>query len=140
MMMRFMHLQHICRFADYVVINVSSPNTKGLRDLQFDTSFLSQLIGSVQQERLSLINNNEQLSNRTGKLPPILVKIAPDMSEDQFDATVKALLDLNVDGIILSNTTVSRPSGLLSPGKYAVTFREETNNCSIYFLLMFRKG
>ncbi len=76
------------------------------------------MIKAVKEER----NNLNLLRNGTGKFPPILVKIAPDMTESQFEVTVSALIDLRVDGIILSNTTVTRPESLKSEGKIVINF------------------
>jgi dihydroorotate dehydrogenase len=86
--------------ADYVVINVSSPNTPGLRDLQ----------GEVQL-RAILRAVAEQVPRR----PPVLVKIAPDLSLDGLEAVVQTCIETEVQGLIVSNTTVSRPAGLRSP-------------------------
>ncbi|PXF41768.1 Dihydroorotate dehydrogenase (quinone), mitochondrial [Gracilariopsis chorda] len=88
--------------AEYVVVNVSSPNTPGLRSLQ-NTEQLTHLL-----RPLLLIR--DQLLYR----PPLLVKIAPDMCDQQLRDVCKVVRHLNVDGIIISNTTVSR-EGLKSP-------------------------
>lgn len=85
--------------ADYIVINVSSPNTPGLRDLQGEA-------------RLNAIL---QAVNRAVPFhPPLLVKIAPDLSDAGIDAVVETCAVAGVQGLIVSNTTISRPSGLLS--------------------------
>lgn len=96
--------------ADYIVINVSSPNTPGLRALQ-GRQQLQQLVDKVVEERNKL---------PAEKRPPVLVKIAPDLSEqDKIDvASVLARPKAGVDGLIVSNTTVSRPAELTSPHKY----------------------
>ncbi len=88
--------------ADYLAINVSSPNTVGLRRLQ-GREMLEILLKQICIERLSL---NVQ--------PPVLVKIAPDLSEDELDDAVGAILDAGMDGIIATNTTLSR-EGVRSP-------------------------
>jgi dihydroorotate dehydrogenase len=84
--------------ADYVVVNVSSPNTPGLRDLQA-TEKLRPLLRAV---RVAL----DQASPR--KRVPLLVKIAPDLADDDIDAIADLALDLGLDGIIATNTTISR--------------------------------
>lgn len=92
--------------ADYLVVNVSSPNTPGLRDMQGKQE-LEELIGKVSEER-------DKLSLSTK--PPLLVKIAPDLTEkDKQDISDVVLKKKGrVDGLIVSNTTVSRPSSLQS--------------------------
>jgi dihydroorotate dehydrogenase len=85
---------------DYVVINVSSPNTPGLRDLQGEAR-LRAILEAVARE----------VPNR----PKLLVKVAPDLPETGLQAVVDTALETGVDGLIVSNTTISRPAGLLSP-------------------------
>ena len=87
--------------ADYVAVNVSSPNTPGLRDLQ-DPRLLRDLLEALRDA-------GEQL----GHPRPLLVKLAPDLDTAMFDALLTALAD-SADGLILSNTTVVR-EGLRSP-------------------------
>lgn len=94
----------LARYADYLVINVSSPNTPGLRALQ-DKSELSRLVDAV---RAALPQPN----------PPVLVKIAPDLAEaDCRDIAEVALAGGAIDGLIISNTTVARPASLQSAHK-----------------------
>jgi len=92
--------------ADYLVINISSPNTPGLRSLQKKAE-LENLISQVLKAR-----NNLNLE----KLPPLLLKIAPDLSEEERKDIVDVILQdhCRVDGIIVSNTTISRPESLQS--------------------------
>jgi dihydroorotate dehydrogenase len=90
--------------ADYVVVNVSSPNTPGLRDLQ-ETEKLLPLLRAV---RTTL----DEASSR--RHVPLLVKIAPDLTNEEVDAIADLALGLNLDGIIATNTTVSR-DGLKDP-------------------------
>jgi dihydroorotate dehydrogenase len=87
------------KLVDYAVINVSSPNTPGLRDLQSETQLraILQAVGTV-----------------AGR-PPILVKIAPDLSRDGLASVVETCLEQGVQGLIVGNTTISRPAGLKSP-------------------------
>jgi len=87
--------------ADYVVVNVSSPNTPGLRDLQATTR-LSPLLSAVRD-----------VLDRAGGVP-LLVKIAPDLADEGVDAIADLAVSLGLDGIIATNTTISR-DGLVSP-------------------------
>ena len=86
--------------ADFVVINVSSPNTPGLRDLQ-DGARLRGILAAV--------------ATAVPKRPPLLVKVAPDLSPAGLEAVVAATIEGGAEGMIVSNTTLSRPAGLRSP-------------------------
>ena len=98
-------LQNFAPHADYLAINVSSPNTIGLRDLQ-DRQALESLLAQLHaQRRLE--------EKRLEKRLPLLVKLAPDLTEEQLDDAVEAILRTNMDGIIVTNTTVGR-AGLQS--------------------------
>lgn len=90
----------VAPYADYAVINVSSPNTPGLRDLQGEA-----------QLRTILRAVAETVPNR----PPVLVKIAPDISDEALASLVETCVAEGVQGLIVSNTTISRPAGLRSP-------------------------
>jgi dihydroorotate dehydrogenase len=100
-------LRTVYGVADYVTINVSSPNTPGLRGLQ-DPDALRPLL-------LELANLREQLQPVHGKRVPLLVKLSPDLSDEQVAAVARELLELPVDGIVATNTTVTRPASLTSP-------------------------
>ncbi len=89
--------------ADYLVCNVSSPNTPGLRNLQ-GREQLRDLLRRVQDAI-------------TGKPVPLVVKIAPDATDDDLDDIVTVCRDLKMDGIIIGNTTLSRPPSLRSARK-----------------------
>jgi dihydroorotate dehydrogenase len=90
--------------ADYVVVNVSSPNTPGLRDLQ-----------AAGRLRPVLVAVREALDAAVpGRRVPLLVKIAPDLADTDVDAIADLALELGLDGIIATNTTISR-AGLASP-------------------------
>ena len=90
--------------ADYVVVNVSSPNTPGLRDLQ-----------AADRLRPVLVAVRAALDAASpGRRVPLLVKIAPDLADADVDAVADLALELGLDGIIATNTTVSR-DGLASP-------------------------
>ena len=86
--------------ADYVTVNISSPNTKNLRDLQSDAA-LDALLGAVQERKL-------QLATRHGRSVPIFVKIAPDLDASQVDAVAAILKRHGIDGVIATNTTIAR--------------------------------
>jgi dihydroorotate dehydrogenase len=87
--------------ADYVVVNVSSPNTPGLRELQ-DAAWLKPLLAALVAE-----NRARVAGGRARR--PILLKIAPDLSWAQIDAALGVIADLGLDGIIATNTTLARP-------------------------------
>lgn len=94
-------LRKVYSAASYVAINISSPNTKNLRELQ-------------QAERLralltALAIEGEQLAQRHGRRCPILVKIAPDVGEAELDGIALAARECGIDGLIATNTTISRP-------------------------------
>jgi dihydroorotate dehydrogenase len=86
--------------ADYVAVNISSPNTKGLRDLQAEDS-IHQLISALQKEQASLAKQH-------GRRVPVVIKIAPDLEELHIQSLARVFNELGVDGIIATNTTVSR--------------------------------
>lgn len=92
------------RFADVLVINVSSPNTPGLRALQHGDQ-LRKLLSAVVKQR-----------NSTSAGIPVCVKIAPDLTADELKSIAAAIRETKVDGCIISNTTISRPASL-TPNK-----------------------
>ncbi len=92
--------------ADYLAVNISSPNTPGLRRLQ-ERSFLESLLGALAARRA-------ELRERLGRPVPMLVKLAPDLDDAQLDAAIEALLTTGMDGVIATNTTLAR-DGLRSP-------------------------
>ncbi|KAG2707898.1 hypothetical protein I3843_05G152100 [Carya illinoinensis] len=91
----------LSQYADYLVINVSSPNTPGLRKLQ-GRKQLKDIVKKVQAAR------DEMQWGEEGP-PPLLVKIAPDLSKEDLEDIAAVALALRLDGLIISNTTVSRP-------------------------------
>jgi dihydroorotate dehydrogenase len=93
-------LRAVYPYASYVTINVSSPNTKGLRDLQSEDA-LRALLATLQRERTILADSH-------GRAVPLTVKIAPDLSDDALRAIARQLVDSKVDGVIATNTTLSR--------------------------------
>jgi dihydroorotate dehydrogenase len=86
--------------ASYVAINISSPNTKGLRDLQSETA-LAQLLARMRAER-------EALADRHGRRVPVALKIAPDLADDAVRAIARLCLEHGLDGVIATNTTIAR--------------------------------
>jgi dihydroorotate dehydrogenase len=97
-------------FASYFVINVSSPNTPGLRDLQARGS-LDELLAVVLEAR-------ERLTADAGR-KPILLKIAPDLSLSELDDVVAVARERRIDGMIVGNTTLMRPANLRDRGAAA---------------------
>ena len=93
-------LDKVYAAASYITVNISSPNTKNLRDLQRDDA-LDDLLSQVMSRR-------EQLAERHGSQKPIVLKIAPDLDETQVQAIADALRRHRVDGVIATNTTLSR--------------------------------
>ena len=92
--------------ADYLVVNLSSPNTPGLRALQ----------GKAPLEAL-LARINEARTTLPGRGPPLLVKIAPDLVDDELTDIAAVTMAMRVDGLIVSNTTIVRPETLRSKHK-----------------------
>ena len=93
-------LEAVYARATYVTVNISSPNTKNLRDLQ-SSEALDHLLGAVMARRTAL-------ARRHGKVKPLLVKVAPDLDGAQIDAIAKLAVKHAVSGLIATNTTVSR--------------------------------
>ena len=90
--------------ADYIVVNVSSPNTPGLRELQ-DAAWLKPLLAALVAE-----NQGRVAAGKARR--PVLLKIAPDLSFLQIDAVLEVIAELGLDGIIATNTTLARPGAL----------------------------
>ncbi len=90
----------LARYADYIAINVSSPNTPGLRGLQ-NRDALERLLDAL-------------IHARRGKSKPLLLKIAPDLDEPAMDDIAQVVLNSGVEGLIVSNTTLARPASLKS--------------------------
>ncbi|XP_020244638.1 dihydroorotate dehydrogenase (quinone), mitochondrial isoform X1 [Asparagus officinalis] len=91
----------LSQYADYLVINISSPNTPGLRKLQ-GRKQLKDLVKKVQAAR-------DEMQWAEDGPPPLLVKIAPDLSKQDLEDIAAVALALRLDGLIISNTTISRP-------------------------------
>ncbi|MGO9935604.1 MAG: quinone-dependent dihydroorotate dehydrogenase [Steroidobacteraceae bacterium] len=99
-------LRKVYACADYVAVNISSPNTAGLRELQ-ERDGLQRILGSLLEERRAL-------QGRFGKRVPLLVKIAPDLGEAEIGALAQNLRTLRVDGVIATNTFALEHAGGLS--------------------------
>lgn len=97
-------VQNFGPYSDVLIINVSSPNTPGLRDLQNETK-LTNLLTKVVNER----NNLKGELIDPSRKPSVLVKIAPDLTEAEIKSIAQSAKDAKIDGIILSNTTIQRP-------------------------------
>lgn len=93
-------LEAVHRLADYVTVNLSSPNTPGLRDLQLGAA-LDELLAGLAESRA-------RLADEQGRRVPVLVKIAPDLHDADVDAIATRLVEAGVDGIVATNTTVER--------------------------------
>ncbi|MGB3624077.1 quinone-dependent dihydroorotate dehydrogenase [Ketobacter sp. MCCC 1A13808] len=93
-------LRKVYRVADYVVINISSPNTQGLRSLQYGDS-LDELLSGMK-------NAQQELKQAHRKSVPILVKIAPDLEPEEIDTIAAQFNKHKVEGVIATNTTLSR--------------------------------
>ena len=106
----------LSQYADYIVINVSSPNTAGLRSLQ-GKELLSVLLSAVQAELSSTVLDSEYCSKscsiNPNFAPPLLIKISPDMTDSEMADVAAVALDLKIDGIIISNTTIGERETLL---------------------------
>ncbi|MGA5101183.1 quinone-dependent dihydroorotate dehydrogenase [Streptomyces lavendulocolor] len=98
--------ERLARHADYLVVNVSSPNTPGLRNLQA-TESLRPLLTAVREAADRTV---------TDRRVPLLVKIAPDLADEDVDAVADLAVELGLDGIIATNTTIAR-EGLKSPAR-----------------------
>ncbi|HVE48241.1 MAG TPA: quinone-dependent dihydroorotate dehydrogenase [Casimicrobiaceae bacterium] len=88
--------------ASYVTVNVSSPNTKGLRDLQHEGA-LAKLVGKLKREQ-------QKLTQKHGKHTPLTLKIAPDLDDDAIERIAKLVITKGIDGVIATNTTIARAS------------------------------
>lgn len=95
-----MGLQKVYRYASYVTINISSPNTQNLRQLQA-TDALDHLLNQLKSEQ-------NKLAQTHGKYVPMVIKIAPDLEAGQIESIAALLMKHQMDGVIATNTTVSR--------------------------------
>jgi dihydroorotate dehydrogenase len=93
-------LERAYPLATYITVNISSPNTQGLRDLQEEET-LRRFIGTLREAQ-------ERLAGQHGKRKPMLLKIAPDLTDTELDAIADVLLASGIDGVICTNTTIDR--------------------------------
>jgi dihydroorotate dehydrogenase len=91
-------LTRVYEHASYITVNISSPNTAGLRDLQQEAT-LRRFISVLREAQ-------ERLGSQHGRRKPMLLKIAPDLTEAELDAIAEVLLRTGIDGVICSNTTI----------------------------------
>ena len=93
-------LDKVYPYAAYVTVNISSPNTKNLRQLQ-QASEIEALLASLKQAQ-------SRLADKHGRYVPLVLKIAPDLDDEQIDTIASALLRHHIDGVIATNTTITR--------------------------------
>lgn len=94
-------LKKAYNYADYITINISSPNTPGLRDLH-KASALNELLSELMQQR-------SELAKLHMKKVPLILKIAPDLNDSDLDNIAESATEHKIDGLIISNTTLERP-------------------------------
>ena len=106
-------------YVDYFVVNVSSPNTPGLRELQEKES-LRKILTNLQALNLSIVNgessmdklnnfkSDSQLTLAPSRPKPILLKIAPDLTQEQIDDVIDLAMEIKLDGLVATNTTINR--------------------------------
>jgi len=109
-------IEAVCGLADYLVCNLSSPNTPGLRGLQAKSQ-IEELISRVQDAR-------RHAAPDSTRLPPLLAKVGPDLDQQQLRDIAEVALATGIDGLIVGNTTVDRPATLRS------AFRNEAGGLS----------
>jgi dihydroorotate dehydrogenase len=97
-------MEAVYELADYLTLNLSSPNTPGLRTLQSEEA-LAPLLDRVAETR-------ERLGGGHRRRVPVLVKIAPDLAGDDIEIIARAIVRFGIDGVIATNTTITRPEGL----------------------------
>lgn len=95
-------MKKVYQYANYIAVNISSPNTKNLRDLQ-ETKALNILLAQIKQEQT-------RLNDYFGRYVPIALKISPDLTPKHLDAISKSIIKNKIDGVIATNTTVNRDS------------------------------
>lgn len=103
------NIRSFAPISDYIVINISSPNTPGLRDWQQRTGILKDLLTACINTR-----NEIALSNNNKYKTPLLIKVAPDLTKEQLIDIATVCTETGIDGIVISNTTNQRPADLIS--------------------------
>ena len=93
-------LERVYPYADYITVNISSPNTKNLRDLQSEDQ-LDNLLGQLSRRRA-------ELSDETGRCVPLAVKVAPDLKDDEIPVIADVVTRHRMDAVIATNTTIGR--------------------------------
>lgn len=93
-------LEKVYDYADYITINISSPNTPGLRKLQFGDELFDLLTGLKKRQM--------ELDSAKKRYVPLLVKIAPDVNDEEIGLIAETILSTRIDGVIATNTTLSR--------------------------------
>lgn len=93
-------LRKVYAYASYVTVNISSPNTPGLRNLQYGEALDTLLTG--------LKDEQKKLADEHGKYVPMLIKIAPDLSDEEVGSIASSLIKAEIDGVIATNTTLDR--------------------------------
>lgn len=93
-------LRKVYQYADYITVNISSPNTQNLRTLQYGEA-LDDLLKNLKQEQTTLLQ-------KFGKYRPLVLKIAPDLSDEEIASVADSLVSHQIDGVIAGNTTLSR--------------------------------
>ena len=96
MLFRSICFNNLHNYVDYFVVNVSSPNTPGLRELQEKDSLRK------------ILTNLQTLNAKKEKQKPILLKIAPDLIQEQIDDVIDLAMEIKLDGLVATNTTISR--------------------------------
>lgn len=98
---------HLSRYADYLTVNLSSPNTPGLRDLQYEDGLKACLRAAF--------DGRDEAGGPKNKRPPVFVKLAPDLNIGDLHRSMDIALQAGVAGFILTNTTIARPETLRAP-------------------------
>ncbi|MBS0359629.1 MAG: quinone-dependent dihydroorotate dehydrogenase [Proteobacteria bacterium] len=93
-------MEKVYPYASYITINISSPNTKDLRQLQ-SKEYLPEFLSQLKKQQ-------EELTRKTGRYVPLVLKIAPDIDDDSLVEMAQCFLDTKIDAVIATNTTVSR--------------------------------
>lgn len=103
-------MEKVYSHADYITVNISSPNTPDLRKLQFGESLDALLLGLKEKQ--------SELQKKHGKYVPLAVKIAPDITDDELKGIAESLLKAQIDAVIATNTTISRDAVYDMPHAY----------------------
>ena len=115
-------LEKVYEFSDYIAVNISSPNTKDLRDLS-GTNFLNLLLQNIKLKQ-------ENLSKLYG-YKPILIKISPDEKYEDLKLICNSVLENNLDGIICSNTTIYHESKYGPGGLSGAPLKDKATSCLV---------